>query len=425
MKASGMIVNLTAPLDVLRKRVGKGRSRPNWNEKVESLFHSRQAAYSDADLIIRTDELSAKKSAEKIITEMGTIPEPVPVLLENQPYPVYTGRGIFGRFEILMKRHVVPEGLFVMADENVLGLYKSRIESALGNIRHVVMEVPFGEGSKSFVFLEKVMGKMLEAQMNRQWACLAIGGGITGDLAGFAASMFMRGIPVIQVPTTLLAQVDASIGGKTGINHELGKNLIGAFWQPSFVLCDDEFLGTLDDGNMKGGMSEVVKYGIIMNRGLFEHLENGSPDMEKVVRMCCRDKAHVVARDEREGSLRRILNFGHTLGHAVEQYYDFRIHHGEAVAMGMDFACFLSHEMGLLNGDDLARTQSLMNKFGLVSGKYKMPPTGRVRDAMSVDKKSAGSGIHFVLAKGIGDFEVRKLELDFIVQSYERYLSGH
>ncbi len=425
MKASGTIINLRAPLDTLRKRVGRDKNRPNWNDGVEKLFKSRQQAYSDADLIIDTDKLSVKGSAKIIKEFMGTVPEPVPVLLENQPYPVYIGKGIFDGLEALISRHIKPEGLFCLVDENVMKLYRKKIKKAVSGLRHIVMEVPAGECSKSSEFLDKVLSKMLSSGMNRQWACLAIGGGVTGDLSGFASGIFMRGIPVVQVPTTLLSQVDASIGGKTGINHEMGKNLIGLFKQPEFVVCDQAFFDTLEKEEIRGGMGEVVKYGIIMDRVMFDGLENGSLDMDSVVRMCCRDKAYVVERDELEGSLRRILNFGHTLGHAIEQYYEYGMHHGEAVAMGMEFACFLSGELSLMKSGEISRVKRLIEKYGMVSGRYGLPPAGRVGRAMAVDKKSASGGINFVLAKGIGGFEVRKLELDFILDAYKRYSRGY
>ncbi len=425
MKASGMIVNLTAPLEILRKRIGKDMNRPNWNEGVEALFKSRLTAYSDADLIIDTNETSAGKSAKKIMEFLEVIPEPVPVLLKNQPYPVYIGKGVFEKLGTLMKRHLKPEGLFCLVDENVMRLYRTEIEKAVSGVRHIITKVSAGEGSKSQKKFEQVLSKMISSGMNRQWACVAIGGGVTGDLSGFAAGVFMRGIPVVQVPTTLLSQVDAGIGGKTGINHERGKNLIGLFKQPEFVVCDPVFFDTLSREEIIGGMGEVVKYGIIMDSALFEGLEDESLDMDTVVRMCCRDKAYVVARDELEGSLRRILNFGHTLGHAIEQFYEFKVHHGEAVALGMEFACFISGELGLMKKNDIARVRKLIDKYSMVSGRYKLPPVSGIGKAMDVDKKSVSGGINFVLAKGIGDFEVRKLELNFILNAYKRYSSGH
>jgi len=425
MKASGMVVNLSAPLEILKGRVGDAQSRPMWTKKVEALFDARKNAYADADLIIDTSEMSIDDAVKKIVEAAGMIPETVPVLLEREPYPVYLGRNNFENMGSLLKRHLKPEGIFVMVDENVHKLYREKIEKVIAGFEHIIMEVPAGEDSKSFAFLEQVLSKMLDSGMNRNWACVAIGGGVTGDLSGFASSVFMRGIPVVQVPTTLLAQVDASIGGKTGINHRLGKNLVGSFHQPSVVLCDSVFLDTLDNDNINGGMSEVVKYGIIMDETLFSYLEEGNPDMLEVVKMCCRDKAYVVARDEKEGSLRRILNFGHTLGHAIEQYYDFKMHHGEAVAMGMDFACFMSYELGLQNKDDYIRVKKLMNECRLVSGRYRLPPAKDVASAMAHDKKSVEGGIHYVLAKGIGSFEVRKLKLDFIIDAYKRYSLGH
>ncbi len=295
-----------------------------------------------------------------------------------------------------------------------------------GEIPHYLMTVPSGEDSKSFAFFEKALNEMLSRRLNRQWVCIAIGGGVTGDFAGFAASVYMRGIPVVQVATTLLAQVDSSIGGKTAINSAYGKNLIGTFTQPLFVLSDADFLATLDDSQMKSAMAEVIKYGIIMNRPLFEYIEAGPPyDYEKIAVMCSADKASVVSRDEREGGLRRILNFGHTLGHAIEKSTDFTILHGEAVAAGMLFSLWLSRERGLLSPEDYERMKNLIMAQAIIPSDLKLPSAEDAGAAMSLDKKGEGAGVHFVLTHSIGGVTVEKLTDIEVLEAYRGFTHGY
>jgi len=425
MKASGVIVHLRTNLATLKTRVMRGLGRPLWDQDVDKLFASRADAYTDTDLIIDTDGLTVGDVVSRVMEKTKGFCMPVPVILKERPYPIYIGDGILREIKTLIFRHMQPEGLFVMVDKNALMSHASQISEALSGIHHHLLEVPSGEGSKSYGFLEEVLGEMLSSQMNRQWVCMAVGGGVTGDLAGFASNIFMRGIPVIQVPTTLLAQVDASIGGKTAINLEKGKNLIGTFYQPTFVLCDTSFLGTLDDMQIKAGLAEVIKYGIIMDYPLFEYLEGWVCDYEKIVRMCCRDKASVVSRDEREDGLRRILNFGHTLGHALEKCMLFQIHHGQAVAFGLLFATWLSHDMGILSLEDKQRIYALVNRYGIIPEGICSPDREEIGDAMAMDKKAVKEDIRFALTPGIGDVTVKRLSLSHILDAYERFRHGY
>ncbi|MEA3224265.1 MAG: 3-dehydroquinate synthase, partial [Thermodesulfobacteriota bacterium] len=304
--------------------------------------------------------------------------------------------------------------------------YMPIIKDALKGVQYHITIVPAGEGSKTASFLGKVIDQMLELPVNRGWACMAIGGGVVCDLAGFAASIVMRGIPVIQVPTTLLAQVDAGIGGKTGINHELGKNLIGTFYQPVFVLCDVRFLETLEDDVLKSALAEVVKYGIIMDKDLFSYLESkGTHDYKEIVRMCVKDKAYVVAMDEKEAGLRRILNFGHTIGHAVEKARGFTILHGQAVAMGILFASWFSYDMGLLDKESLKRIENLMRGLDLAGPDISFPEPSCLEDILIMDKKAYEKGIGFVLTPGIGDAIVKKLSIPNILDAYGRFVHGY
>lgn len=426
MKACGVIVHLKTSFESIMNRVSDDLSRPLWNSDSRALFESRKDAYGDADIIVDTDTKTVEQIAREIFAAVSGFVQPTGVILPDNPYPVYIGKGIFRDILSLMKRHIAPEGLFVLADENVVKHHGKLIEQALGIQPHVMMTVPSGEESKSSAFLNKVLGEMFSRRVNRQWVCLAIGGGVTGDLAGFAASIYMRGIPVVHAATTLLSQTDSSIGGKTGINNEFGKNLIGSFLQPLFVLSDIDFPATLDPAQIKSAMAEVIKYGIIMDSTLFEYIENKSDiDYEKIVRMCARDKARVVSEDEREGNLRRILNFGHTLGHAVEKSTGYTILHGEAVALGMVFAAWLSLSRGILSRTDFDRIRSVIDREGIIPVSLRLPSPREAAEAMSMDKKGEGRAIHFVLTPSIGDVSVQKLSEIEVLEAYKGFADGY
>jgi 3-dehydroquinate synthase len=348
---------------------------------------------------------------------------PLPVLVPGQPYPVYIGKGIFRNLGKYLARHGKPEGFFVLVDENVDKHHGSAVGRAFRGLRHAAMTVPSGEGSKSFPFLQQVLERMFAARANRQWTCVAVGGGVTGDLAAFVSSIFMRGIPVVQVPTTLLAQVDSSIGGKTGIDVSQGKNLVGTFHQPQFVLSDVEFLETLDQEQIDCAFAEVIKYGVIMDRELFEYLEKmKKPDFGQIVSKCSADKASVVTGDEKEEGLRRILNFGHTLGHALEHASGYTMNHGLAVGAGMVFAARLSAELGLLQKKDLKRIEALVDRLVLKKTRPVFPSARKIKEGMELDKKGTEEGVHFVLTQGIGDVTVKKLSTSQILDAYERFV---
>jgi shikimate kinase/3-dehydroquinate synthase len=425
MKSCGLMVYLRTSFAALKQRIPEDPNRPLWNEDASDLFDERREAYEAADIIIDTDDKKPCEIAREICSAIKGHLNPVPVLLPGRSYPVYIGEGIFEGFNSLLRRHFNPEGIFILVDENVFALHKDIIHEALaGNTCHI-MEVPIGEESKSYGFLSKILDEMFSHQVNRSWICLGIGGGVTGDIAGFAASIFMRGIPAVHVPTTLLSQVDSSIGGKTGINTAFGKNLLGTFHQPIFVLSDAGFLNTLDDVQIKNAMAEVIKYGIIMDRDLFEYIESSSTyDYKKIVTMCSRDKAHVVSNDEREGGLRRILNFGHTLGHALEQLSNYNLYHGQAVAVGMLFSAWLSTKLGLLDQGDLKRIRSVIKKDSIIPEGIKLPGPEALKNTIIMDKKASKEGIHFVLTPSIGDVTVKKLTDSEVLDAYKEFLDG-
>jgi len=302
----------------------------------------------------------------------------------------------------------------LVTSERVGALYRERVEQSLraAGFKPFVVELPDGEEHKNLAWLAVLYEKLLGAGVERRSPVVGLGGGVIGDLAGFAGATLLRGLPVALVPTTLLAQVDAAIGGKTGVNHALGKNLIGAFHQPRLVVADVETLRTLPERELVAGLAEVVKYGAIRDAGLFRQLEEQveallSVDEETIVPVvaaCVRHKAAVVAADEREErGDRAVLNFGHTLGHAIEVLTDYREYlHGEAVAMGMVAAARVSHALGRCDGASVDRLAALLKRIGLPTE----IPEGLSAEALSVamlrDKKTADGRIRFVCLEGIG-----------------------
>ncbi|MBN1894657.1 3-dehydroquinate synthase [bacterium] len=337
----------------------------------------------------------------------------VNVRLPGRGYPILIQAGSLDDAGRRVRRACAPDRLFIITDATVGSLYGDRLLDAFrrSGITASLHAVPAGENSKSWRILQDLYTRLIESGLTRDSCVAALGGGVVGDLAGFAAATYLRGIAWVQIPTTLLAQVDSSVGGKTGINHELGKNLIGSFHQPRLVLMDPSVLTTLEKREYWAGMSEVVKYGLIRSEPFFAWLESkweglGDPAnaglIEQMVTVCCRIKADVVRRDEKESGLRRILNFGHTLGHALESATEYGLfRHGEAVLHGMRFAAWLSMKREHLKPDAYQRIDDLLKRFPA-------PPVPNGLDGatlyehMRTDKKRTGQGLRFILLKGIG-----------------------
>ncbi|MBI4716155.1 MAG: 3-dehydroquinate synthase, partial [Nitrospirae bacterium] len=283
--------------------------------------------------------------------------------------------------------------------------------------RPKVLTLPSGERYKTLRTVSRIYDFLVKERFERTSPLLALGGGVIGDMVGFAASTYLRGVPYIQVPTTLLAQVDSSVGGKTGVDHPLGKNLIGAFYQPRLVWIDVETLSTLPPREVRAGLAEVVKYGVIADPQLFEYLERHAEDLlnlrpERVIHVIarsCRIKAAVVGQDERESGLRAILNFGHTFGHAIETLTGYRaFRHGEAVAVGMVCAARLAHRLGMCSPDVAARMETLLTRLGLPT-RFPTIPFSPFYQTLQRDKKVVGETLRFVLPLRIG--EVRMIEI--------------
>jgi len=309
----------------------------------------------------------------------------------------------------------------VVTNPTVKKLYGQRLVDSLtaGGFLVMSIEVPDGEQFKNLDWANAIYTALLINSFDRKSALVALGGGVIGDLTGFAAATFMRGVPFIQVPTTLLAMVDSSVGGKTGVNHAMGKNMIGAFYQPVKVLMDQSVLTSLPKEELLAGLAEVIKYGVICDEALFDYLgENRKKILaldidaiSHIIRRSCEIKADVVSRDEREGGLRAILNFGHTLGHAIETAESYALRHGFAVAIGMVYASRLAHKTGLCDASVPDRVERLIESYGLptdLSALSRRPAVIELMDAMQVDKKAEGGKVKFVLPKKIGEVIITK-----------------
>ena len=333
----------------------------------------------------------------------------VDVHLDDRSYPVHIGRGAIS--ENLIKPHLMGNQVAVISNETVAPLYLDKLLKALDGISVDVFTLPDGEQHKTLESYSAIMDFLLTNRHNRSTTLIALGGGVVGDITGFVAATFQRGVGFIQVPTTLLAQVDSAVGGKTAVNHPSGKNMIGAFHQPRCVIADSDVFVTLPDREYRAGLAEVVKYGIIADREFFGWLEQaGSRLLEKdpetlnqAVRRSCEIKARVVGADEREAGVRAILNFGHTFGHAIETLTNYRrFLHGEAVAMGMVMAADLSARSGLLKLEDARRIKALLASFDLPVCPLKDLSADVLLEAMSMDKKVVDGKLRFVLAEAIG-----------------------
>jgi 3-dehydroquinate synthase len=309
----------------------------------------------------------------------------------------------------------------VVTNPTVKHLYGQQVIASLKAAGFLVMsiDVPDGEKFKNLDWANAIYTALLTNSFDRKSFLVALGGGVIGDLTGFAAATFMRGIPFVQIPTTLLAMVDSSVGGKTGVNHPMGKNMIGAFYQPKKVLMDLDVLGSLPRPEFLSGMAEVIKYGVICDAAFFEYLDRNRDrilnlDREAlahVVQRSCELKAGVVSQDEREGGLRAILNFGHTLGHAVETAENYTMRHGEAVAIGMVYAARLANKTGLCDAGVPERVESLIGSYGLptkLAALKRRPGVTELLDTMMIDKKAEAGKVKFVLPRKIGEVVVTK-----------------
>jgi len=336
----------------------------------------------------------------------------VQVGLGERSYPILIGNGLLSDIGNDLAGRNVAKRYAVISDDHVAGLYGDRLMESLAqaSIPSELITFPQGEQSKSLLTIATLCSELARRNFDRKDGLIALGGGVTGDITGFLASVYMRGIPFVQVPTTLLAQVDSSVGGKTGVDIPEGKNLVGTFYQPRAVYIDTGVLQTLPREELLGGLAEVIKYGVIADADFFRFLEDNRAailDLEQsvitdTIFRCCEIKAWVVEQDEREGDLRRILNFGHTIGHAIEAASDFKLIHGLAVAMGMNVIAGLALRKGYLNKKDASRITLLIEEYGMPVA---IPPEldrDRIKGYLKTDKKTVGGRVFFVLPERIG-----------------------
>lgn len=337
------------------------------------------------------------------------------VELGDRSYPIYIEKGLLS-INSPLSVHIKSKRVCIISNDVVFPLYGEKLIALLKDFDVDTFILPDGEAEKSLANFDKIMSHLLANHHGRDTTLIALGGGVIGDLCGFAAACYQRGVDFIQVPTTLLSQVDSSVGGKTAINHTLGKNMVGAFYQPNAVLIDIDSLSTLPTREFAAGMAEVIKYGILGDSTFFEWLESNKADilakkpsvLAYMIQQCCQCKADIVSKDEKEAGLRALLNLGHTFGHAIEAEQGYGVWlHGEAVAAGMVLAAKLAMNKELLTASDLRRIESLISAFELPI----VAPSDMNFDSfvkhMKRDKKNLGGRLRFILPTAIGASEMR------------------
>lgn len=424
MLAAGVLVTLRAPISELARRVGSGDGRPllagqDVAGKLRTLLDERAAAYAECHAVVETEGRTPAALCDAIVALAADRPIVVP--LGTRTYRVEVGPGVRHRAAARIAAVVKSERVVLVSDTNVAPLWAESVAAPLRAAGRQVTSVvlPAGEEHKTLRTVEQIWEAALDAGLDRSGAVLALGGGVVGDMAGFAASTVLRGVPVGHLPTTLLAMVDSAVGGKTGFDTRHGKNLIGTFHQPSFVLCDPEFLGTLPDVERRAGLAEVAKSAWIEGEGQVAELERdrggllaGEPAATlRAIVMSAVMKARVVSEDERESNVRALLNLGHTVGHAIEASQGYAgMRHGEAVALGMVAALKLSQRLGHAQHSDVQRGIELLRGLGLPVdvGPYLRQ---EVLSFIASDKKRSSDRITFVLPGRPGNLKLHAMLL--------------
>ncbi len=332
------------------------------------------------------------------------------VNLGKRSYPICIGHNLLQQSE-LITQHLPGNSALIVTNETVAPLYLESVETALTDIRHKTLVLPDGEEYKNLNILNTIYDVLLENHLDRNTTLIALGGGVIGDITGFAAATYQRGVHLIQIPTTLLSQVDSSVGGKTAVNHPFGKNMIGAFYQPKAVIADTTTLNTLEQRQLSSGLAEVIKYGLIKDEPFLEWLEQNidklldrdSDALAYAIERSCRNKAEIVAADERESGQRALLNLGHTFGHAIEAGMGYGVWlHGEAVAVGMVMAARLSHKLGWIPSTEVDRVINILEQANLPINAPKEMTTEHFLKLMSLDKKVSDGELKLVLYKATG-----------------------
>ena len=430
----GTVIYLRAGIGSILQRTSHDKNRPllqtaDPRRKLEALLAQRDPLYREiADLVIDTGRPNVQSMVQTILEQLDALAagrarrakaasmnQPAQLTLNvelgERSYPIAIGPGLLAD-PALLARHAGGNKVAIVTNTTVAPLYLEQVAAPLRATGREVVEIvlPDGEEHKHWGSLMQVFDALLANKCDRKTTLVALGGGVIGDLTGFAAASYMRGVPFVQIPTTLLAQVDSSVGGKTGINHPLGKNMIGAFYQPRAVLADTGTLSTLPDRELSAGLAEVIKHGAILDCAFFDWIEaniaalvaRDPKALAHAIARSCEIKAEVVRKDEREGGLRAVLNFGHTFGHAIEAGLGYgEWLHGEAVGCGMVMAADLSQRLGLVDAATVERLRALVRAAGLPTV---APDLGIERwiELMEVDKKNEGGAIKFILLKPLG-----------------------
>lgn len=464
LKSRGTVVYLRASVNSILQRTSHDKNRPllqtaDPRKTIEELFRAREPFYNEvAHIVIDTGRPNVQFLMQTILAQIEaaqgesaggallqhsqqqhssnflsnssmleySVPTTLHVELGERSYPITIGQLLLAD-KAVVAAHVNNSRVAIVTNTVVAPLYLEQLTQTLVAAGKQVTQIilPDGEEEKNWTSLMKVFDVLLAEKCDRKTTLIALGGGVIGDLTGYAAASYMRGVPFIQVPTTLLAQVDSSVGGKTGINHPLGKNMIGAFYQPQAVIADTATLNTLPPRELSAGLSEVIKHGAIIDAAFFDWIEaNVGKLMEKnaaalayAVRRSCEIKAEVVRQDEREGGLRAILNFGHTFGHAIEAGMGYGVWlHGEAVGCGMVMAADLSHRLGFIDAQARSRIAALVHAAGLPTV---APDLGAERwlELMQIDKKNEGGQIKFILLKPLGKSIITTVPKDVLLQT--------
>jgi 3-dehydroquinate synthase len=352
--------------------------------------------------------LIEKKDMEKIRVELA-----------ERSYDISIGVNVLEGIGDYIKSFGLSPKIAVVSNPTVFSLYGERVSDSVKKAGFDFLKViiPDGEEYKDLLWVQNIYNDLLKHKLDRSSALIALGGGVVGDITGFAASTYMRGISYIQIPTTLLAQVDSSVGGKTGVNHKLGKNMIGTFWQPRLVWIDVETLKTLPEKELLAGLAEVIKYGVIYDKELFDFLEVNrekilnldNKALTHIIKRSCEIKAEVVSKDERESGLRSILNYGHTIGHAIETVTEYKNYlHGEAVAIGICLEARLSHMLNFIDNDQLSRIKGIIDSYGLPSEIPAGIDVNSMLSSIQLDKKAVAGELKFILPERIGSVKIYK-----------------
>ncbi len=432
--ARGVSIWLKPSFDILLARVRKKSNRPllktaDPEATLRRILDERSPTYALADFTVESLDGSHDMVVEAVLRQLDralckdrgppSARRKVEVPLGARSYSILIGPGLIDEAGAEIARLAPGVNCAIVTDSHVAPLYLDRVTASLreAGLSSTSIVCPPGESTKSHAEFARVSDALIEARIERRDIVVALGGGVIGDLAGFCAASLRRGVRFVQIPTTLLAQVDSSVGGKTGINSRHGKNLIGAFHQPSLVLADTMSLDTLSERDFRAGYAEVVKYGLIADRAFFEFLEanwrdafNGGPARAEAIAVSCAAKARVVAADETEQGERALLNLGHTFGHALESlthYNSARLVHGEGVAIGMVSAFRFSRDLGLCSGQDATRIEAHLKATGLPTRLRDIPGflagADEILAAMRQDKKVERGKLTFILARGIGE----------------------